>query len=94
MTIAVVVLLFVLIATGMPLAFALGVVGMLGVWLFGGFDPMMAFLTTTPFTSASNYELMTIPMFVLMAVMTEVVRASECQESGLPRSASSILNVN
>jgi len=67
MTTAIILLLFVLIATGMPLAFALGVVGALGVWAFGGFDPMISFLATTPFTSASNYELMTIPMFVLMA---------------------------
>lgn len=67
MTTAVILLLFALIATGMPLAFALGVSGAIGVWLFGGFDPMLSFLATTPFTSASNYELMTIPMFVLMA---------------------------
>ncbi len=35
-------LLFLLIATGMPLAFALGVVGCSGIWLFGGFAPMMS----------------------------------------------------
>jgi len=64
---AITALLFLLIATGMPLAFALGVVGCLGIWLFGGFAPMMSFLATTPFSSASQYELMTIPMFVLMA---------------------------
>lgn len=64
---AIILLLFVLIATGMPLAFALGTVGAIGVWLFSGFEPMISFLATTPFTSASNYELMTIPMFVLMA---------------------------
>ena len=67
MATAVILLLFVLIATGMPLAFALGVVGAVGVWLFAGFWPMLSFLATTPFSSASNYELMTIPMFVLMA---------------------------
>ncbi len=61
------VLLFVLIGMGVPLAFALGSAGCLGVWLIGGFAPMIAFLTTTPVTTAATYELMTIPMFVLMA---------------------------
>ena len=64
---AIIALLFVLIATGMPLAFALGAVGCIGIWVFGGFEAMRSFLVTTPFTSASQYELMTIPMFVLMA---------------------------
>jgi len=77
MTTAVVLLLFLLIATGMPLAFALGVVGAIGVWLFGGFDPMLSFLATTPYTSASNYELMTIPMFVLMAEFVIVSGVAE-----------------
>lgn len=60
-------LLFALIGMGIPLAFALGTTGCLGVWLIGGFTPMLAFLSTTPVTTASTYELMTIPMLVLMA---------------------------
>ncbi len=60
-------LLCLLIAIGVPLAFALGATGCLGVWLISGFDPMISFLTTTPVSTAGTYELMTIPMFVLMA---------------------------
>lgn len=67
LAIAVTACLFLLIASGMPLAFALGVVGCVGIWLVGGIDPMLSFLATTPFSTASQYELMTIPMFVLMA---------------------------
>jgi tripartite ATP-independent transporter DctM subunit len=59
--------LFGMIAAGVPLAFALAAAGCGGIWVLGGPDAMISFLTTTPFTSASQYELMTIPMFVLMA---------------------------
>ncbi|MBN8890260.1 MAG: C4-dicarboxylate ABC transporter permease [Rhodospirillales bacterium 70-18] len=70
-------LLFALIGMGIPLAFALGASGCLGVWLIGGFDPMLAFLTTTPVTTAGTYELMTIPMFVLMAEFVIVSGVAE-----------------
>ncbi len=70
-------LLFALIGMGIPLAFALGAAGCLGVWLIGGFTPMLAFLSTTPVTTASTYELMTIPMFVLMAEFVIVSGVAE-----------------
>jgi C4-dicarboxylate transporter, DctM subunit len=65
--IAVTLLLFVLIVAGVPLAFALAAAGCAGIWALGGYTAMMSFLATAPFTAASQYELMTIPMFVLMA---------------------------
>ena len=77
MATAVILLLFVLIAIGMPLAFALGVVGAVGVWLFAGFEPMLSFLAATPFSNASNYELMTVPMFILMAEFVIVSGVAE-----------------
>lgn len=75
--IGITILLFVFIAMGIPLAFALGAAGCLGVWLIGGFAPMLAFLSTTPVTAASSYELMTIPMFVLMAEFVIVSGVAE-----------------
>jgi tripartite ATP-independent transporter DctM subunit len=70
-------LLFLLIGMGIPLAFALGAAGCIGVWLIGGFAPMLSFLATTPVTTASTYELMTIPMFVLMAEFVIVSGVAE-----------------
>jgi tripartite ATP-independent transporter DctM subunit len=70
-------LLFILIAAGTPLAFALAAAGSLGIWALGGYAAMISFLTTTPFSSASQYELMTIPMFVLMAEFVIVSGVAE-----------------
>jgi tripartite ATP-independent transporter DctM subunit len=67
LSISITLLLVVLLAIGMPIAFAIAVAGTLGVFLIGGVDMMLSFLTTVPFSGAANYELMTIPMFVLMA---------------------------
>ncbi|MDQ2918125.1 MAG: TRAP transporter large permease [Casimicrobiaceae bacterium] len=64
---AITVLLVLLLAIGMPIAFAIAVAGTVGVYLIGGLDMVLSFLTTVPFSGAANYELMTIPMFVLMA---------------------------
>lgn len=77
LTIGVTGLLFTLIGMGIPLAFALGAAGCLGVWAIGGFTPMVAFLATTPVTTAATYELMTIPMFVLMAEFVIVSGVAE-----------------
>jgi tripartite ATP-independent transporter DctM subunit len=56
-----------LLAAGMPIAFAMGVSGLLGLYLLGGAETMMGVLSTTPFSTVSTYELLSIPMFILMA---------------------------
>src|SRR3546814_17841435 len=68
----VLVTLFVLLAIGAPVGFAMGKSGALGLWLTGGPDMLMGILQTTPLTSVSSYELITIPMFLLMAVLVLV----------------------
>ncbi len=60
-------LLIVLIAGGLPVAFALGVAGSAGLYLLGGLNFVVGFLHTTPLSTVSTYELVTIPMFILMA---------------------------
>lgn len=65
--IAILLLLFVLLAIGMPVAFALGVAGVTGLFYTGGVDMVVGILDTVPLSSASSYELVTIPMFLLMA---------------------------
>lgn len=59
--------LFILLAIGAPVGFAMGISGALGLWITGGSDMLFGILQTTPLTSVSSYELITIPMFLLMA---------------------------
>lgn len=60
-------LLLLLLASGLPVAFSMGVAGMAGLYLLGGSSMLMGVLATTPLSSVSTYELLTIPMFILMA---------------------------
>ncbi|MEO7241869.1 MAG: TRAP transporter large permease [Variovorax sp.] len=60
-------LLVVLLVIGMPIAFAIAVAGTIGIYAIGGVDMVLSFLDTVPLSGAAHYELMTIPMFVLMA---------------------------
>lgn len=64
--------LFILLAIGAPVGFAMGISGALGLWLTGGPGMLMGILQTTPLTSVSSYELITIPMFLLMAELVLV----------------------
>jgi tripartite ATP-independent transporter DctM subunit len=68
MTVALVVLLmFALLAIGTPVGFAMAFAGVVGLLTTGGLPVLAGILETTPLTSASTYELITIPMFLLMA---------------------------
>src|SRR5699024_4834682 len=68
MTIAVpFILLVVFLLTGMPIAFALGVSGSVGLLMFGGLDTLLGVLQTTPFDSVDDFLMSAIPMFILMA---------------------------
>lgn len=61
--------LFGLLALGTPVGFAMAISGALGLYLKGGLGMMLGVLTTAPLSSVSSYELITIPMFLLMAEM-------------------------
>src|SRR5262245_60280714 len=54
---------------GVPIAFSLGIAGIVGILLLGGGDltVVMRILGTTPFGVTAEYVLTTIPMFILMA---------------------------
>lgn len=66
-----IVLLFLFLAFGMPIAFAMGVSGLVGLWLLGGWDMMLGIAKTTPHESVANFLLTTVPMYILMAeIMT------------------------
>lgn len=61
------ILLFSLLAMGMPVAFTLLATGSLGLYVVGGWDALVGVLTTTPLSSAASYEMISVPLFILMA---------------------------
>lgn len=68
MTVSVVlVLLVAFLLTGLPVALAMLVSGSVGLYLFGGWPILAGILKTAPLSTANDYEIITIPMFVLMA---------------------------
>lgn len=56
-----------LLVLGMPVGFAMGVAGATGLYALGGTRFLYAILDTTPLSTVGVYELVTIPMFLLMA---------------------------
>jgi TRAP-type mannitol/chloroaromatic compound transport system permease large subunit len=61
------VVLFVLLAIGTPVGFAMAGSGVLGLYLVGGMPMLSGILQTAPLSAVTSYELITIPMFLLMA---------------------------
>lgn len=59
--------LFFLLAIGTPVGFAMIASGVLGLWLVGGMSMLSGILETAPLSTVGAYELITIPMFLLMA---------------------------
>ncbi len=58
--------LLVLLILRVPVAFAMFVVGFLGIAVFRGFNGSMSLLASESFTLASSPELIVIPLFILM----------------------------
>lgn len=75
--IGVVLTLLALLATGVPVAFALAVAGALGIFVFSGSDIASSTLANLPYRSTANAALVIIPMFVLMGILAEKARIAE-----------------
>src|SRR6202167_6870316 len=60
-------LLFGLLAIGTPVGFAMSFSGSIGLLIVDGTSALFGILQTTPLSTVSSYELITIPMFLLMA---------------------------
>jgi len=61
------VVLFALIfGFGMPIGFAMGLVGFAGITIIGGWNAALGSMATIPYTTGTNYIMAVIPMFVLM----------------------------
>lgn len=60
-------LLFALLAVGAPISFAMMISGAIGLFMMGGMTPMVAILSSFPRETATVFEFVTVPMFLLMA---------------------------
>ncbi len=64
--------LFALLALRMPVGVAMMMVGAIGIGVINGWPAAIATLSAEPFIIASNFELMIIPLFVLMGNLAGV----------------------
>lgn len=71
------VLLFVLLGTGIPVAFAMLVSGVTGLYLIGGDVFVFSFLRSTALSVVNSYELLAVPMFILMGEILVVSRIAD-----------------
>ena len=60
-------LLLALLAIRVPVGFALAISGATGLYVIGGLPMVFGIMETEPLSVASSYEMITIPMFLLMA---------------------------
>ena len=61
------IILFILLALGMPIGVAMGTVGVLGMWYVVSGSAAYAKLAIPPFQTVASYELAVVPLFLLMA---------------------------
>jgi len=75
--VSILVLLFVLLAAGMPIGFAMGLSAFLGTLLLIDASAALALLGQTAYETALTYNLSVVPMFVLMGYIAGEARLSE-----------------
>lgn len=68
--------LLILLMLRIPVAFAMFLVGFLGIWHLNGWNAAMGLLASETFTLASNPELVIIPLFILMGNIATVTGMS------------------
>lgn len=59
--------LLTLLLLGVPVGFALAITGVAGLAFTTGFEGAMGVLATTPLSTTNGYELIAVPLFILMA---------------------------
>lgn len=64
----IILLTLIVVLSGMPLAFAFGFVGVVVALIFGASGPLVM-VASTLFESVNSFELLTIPLFILMGVL-------------------------
>jgi C4-dicarboxylate transporter, DctM subunit len=68
---------FVLMMLGMPIAFAMLVVGVGGIWVHLGERAAFGIMGSLPVSTTTSYELSVVPMFILMGVLVGRAGMSE-----------------
>ena len=68
---------FGLMMVGMPIAFAMLIVGLSGIWLAISDRTAMGMIGQLPFSATMSYELSVIPMFILMGVLVTKAHMSQ-----------------
>ena len=64
--------LFVLLALRMPVGIVMMLIGAVGIGVMNGWPAALATLGSEPFVIASNFELMIIPLFILMGNLASI----------------------
>jgi len=67
MTTAPILALFILLGLAIPVGIVMVVAGIGGLHSIGGWDMVRGIMETSPLTTVGSYELLTLPMFLLMA---------------------------
>ncbi|MFX0200215.1 MAG: TRAP transporter large permease [Candidatus Hodarchaeota archaeon] len=60
-------IMLIALASGMPVAFVLGAIGLAGFWLVAGEEAALSLLATTAYRVSTQFTLCAVPLFVLMA---------------------------
>jgi len=55
------------LVVGLPVALSMAISGASGLYMLGGMQFLTGILRTSPLSTANSYEIITIPMFILMA---------------------------
>jgi len=71
-----IVALFILLALRIPVAFAMFVVGFIGIIVLDSSNAAMSLLASETFTLASSPELVVVPLFILMGNVASITGMS------------------
>ena len=71
-----IVILFVLLAIRIPVAFAMFLVGFFGIWHLNGLNAATSLLASESFTLGTSSELVVVPLFILMGNVASVTGMS------------------
>lgn len=69
-------LLLILLLIRVPVAFAMFVVGFIGIWVLNGLQAAIGLLSSETFALSSNSELIVVPLFILMGNVASVTGMS------------------
>ncbi|MBC7132741.1 MAG: TRAP transporter large permease [Roseovarius sp.] len=65
-----------LLVAGMPIGFAMGIAGTVGLYLIGGVNLALGILSVAPYRNTASWLLTAIPLFILMAEILAASRIS------------------